>query len=162
MAAQSRFAGRPFQHWSGKARAAPWFLACMLGAFLTVLPGCTKGDTPPFLYILNPFLVAGSARPSPPGNLAAEYNLALDLLHLTWGPSVDPDTRRETPVYRIYAYQVYPPPAFFRPEDRVGEPVVREDYLQTDHYVGLLTFVVTGYDGLAESLPSSPLTVSLP
>lgn len=126
------------------------------------LPACAKGDTSPLLYLLSPLLVAGGQRPSAPTDLAAEYNLVLDALHLTWGPSVDPDTGRETSAYRLYLYQSYPPAAFYRPEDRFSEPVVREDVLQTHRYTGLLTFVVTGYDGMAESLPSAPLTVRLP
>lgn len=150
------------QHPPGRPSLLPLSVLPAILVLGLALPSCGRGNTPPLLYILNPLLVAGGQRPSAPTGLAADYNLALDLLHLTWGPSIDPDTNRETPAYRLYLYQNYPPPAFYRSEDRLGEPVVKEDYLQTDRYTGLLTFVVTGYDGMAESLPSDAFTVRLP
>lgn len=125
------------------------------------LLSCRQGTTGE-LEFLNPILVNGLRRPTPPDGLTSTYYLVSQYLCVRWNPSIDPDTEKEVPVYRLYLYFVYPPTEFFRPEDLLEEVVVREHCFETDTYIGMLTFVVTGYDGLAESLPSSPLVTVLP
>lgn len=122
---------------------------------------CRQGTTDELTF-LNPLLVGGLQRPTTPDGLTSTYNASLSTLCLSWNPSIDPDTQSEVPVYRLYLYYVYPPTEFFRSEDRLDELVGREYCIDTDSYTGMLTFVVTGYDGLAESLPSEPHAAVIP
>lgn len=137
---------------------------CCATVTLLLLSSCAAGHdrTPPFLFILNPALVSGVHRPSAPTDLKYQYDPTLKSVHLTWAPSIDPDTNSPTPTYRVYLYLVYPPASFYRADDLVAEPITTEVWIDTAKYTGGLTFVVTGYDGLAESLPSSPLNVTIP
>lgn len=133
----------------------------LLATLVFALLSCRQGTTGE-LEFLNPLLVNGLRRPTAPDGLTSTYDPVLQYLCVRWNPSIDPDTEKEVPVYRLYLYFVYPPTEFFRPEDLLEEVVVREHCFETDTYIGMLTFVVTGYDGLAESLPSSPLVTVLP
>lgn len=133
----------------------------LLATLVFALLSCRQGTTGE-LEFLNPLLVKGLQRPTAPDGLTSTYDPVLQYLCVRWNPSIDPDTEKEVPVYRLYLYFVYPPTEFFRPEDLLEEVVGREYCLETDTYTGMLTFVVTGYDGLAESVPSPPLVTVLP
>jgi len=122
---------------------------------------CHKGSTDQLAF-LNPLLVKGVNRPTPPGGLTSIYEPVTQYLCLHWNPSIDPDTNQPVPIYRIYLYFVYPPAEFFREQDLLDEQPALDYCLHTDSYTGMLTFVVTGYDGLAESLPSEPLMIQIP
>ncbi|MBW7857248.1 MAG: hypothetical protein H3C43_02860 [Leptonema sp. (in: Bacteria)] len=135
----------------------PWVIVSIT-AWLVI--GC-RNPTSQFEF-LNPLLVEGLSRPTTPTGLEASYNLAFRLLCLKWNQSVDPDTNFEVPIYHLYLYFHYPPAEFYRKEDIYEEVVGRQYCIKTDDFTGLLSFVVTGYDGWAESLVSAPMHFSIP
>jgi hypothetical protein len=144
-----------------EALAVNRFLFLFLISICLFMISCREGRTDE-LSFLNPLLVKGLRRPTPPDGLTSAYDPVLQYLCVRWNPSTDPDTGREVIAYRLYLYFVYPPAEFFRREDLLEEVSMREHCFRTDTYTGMLTFVVTGYDGLAESLPSAPLVTVIP
>ncbi len=123
--------------------------------------GCTKPHrVETALFLVQPWLRGGGERPTTPTNLNWSYSYLLSLLTLEWQPSVDKETGSAL-LYRIYLYENGPPQEYFRPQDiltETAEPILR---LGAEPFSHTLYFVVTSWDGLAESLPSPLLKVDL-
>jgi len=103
---------------------------------------------------LIPFLRGGWTRPEAPRSLTARYSLSTTTLNLNWTGSLDPETGLPNVIYNIYAYET-PPKEYYRPQDILDATSLASYYRQIDPFTGTLYFVVTAFDGGAESLPSN-------
>lgn len=140
-------------------------------AFLLAACADPKEVSPLYFVALNnvsPFLVRqGGQRPSTPQNFAYTFDIAFQKLRFTWGPSIDPDFQIPVGLYRMYVYMNGPPAEYYRVQDLYAESYVNfinfdtNDFFLGVPFSGNLYFVVTGYDGGTESLPSNLLRVDM-
>lgn len=117
-------------------------------------------ETPPYHFVLAPYLVQGGQRPTTPQNLTVSYAATTEDLLLQWDPAVDPDLGIPVGLYRIYLGLDGPPTRFFRSGDLFDETELNFYALDSEPFTGTLFFAVTAYDGAAESLPSESVSFS--
>ncbi|HNJ35206.1 MAG TPA: hypothetical protein PK881_13250 [Leptospiraceae bacterium] len=122
--------------------------------FLLLALGCDRAHTTPPGQFLLPLLRSGGARPTTPTNLRTRYAASISALTMDWVGSIDPDTGLPNVVYSIYAYEL-PPREYYRRQDILATTTLTSYYQSADHFTGSLYFVVTAFDGGAESLPSN-------
>ncbi|MBL8019672.1 MAG: fibronectin type III domain-containing protein [Leptospirales bacterium] len=118
-----------------------------------LIANCDQARTVPPTYFLLPLLRGGGVRPATPTNLQAIHFLTAQTLVITWTGSLDPDTGQPNVVYRIYAYEV-PPKEYYRIQDLQGTTPLTTITARQEPFIGTQYFVVTAFDGAAESLPS--------
>jgi len=67
---------------------------------------------------------------------------------------VDPDTGQPNVEYNIYEY-LTPPRVYYRPEDILDKTPFTTYSIDVRPFTGTVYFLVTAFDGGAESLPSN-------
>ncbi len=145
--------------------------AIVLVLFCTTACAAPKEVSPLYFVALNtvsPLLAReGGQRPSTPLNFACTFDIAFQKLRFTWEPSIDPDFHVPVGLYRMYVYMNGPPTEYYRIQDMYAESYVNfinfdtNDFFLGIPFSGNLYFVVTGYDGGTESLPSNLLRVDM-
>ncbi|MCE9596967.1 MAG: hypothetical protein K8S54_03280 [Spirochaetia bacterium] len=120
---------------------------------LLVQMSCDQARTVSPAYFLLPILRGGGTRPATPTNLIAVHFLAAQTIVLNWTGSLDPDTGQPNVIYRIYGYEV-PPTIYYREQDLLDTTPLTTFSGRLEPFTGSLYFVVTAFDGAAESLPS--------
>ncbi len=118
-------------------------------------------ETPPYYFVLAPYLIQGGQRPTTPQNLTVTYSVASEELVLRWDTAVDPDAGIPVGLYRIYLGLDGPPTRFYRSGDLLDETELNFYSVSSEPFTGTLFFAVTAYDGAAESLPSDIVSFSL-
>jgi hypothetical protein len=132
----------------------------ILIASIATNPGCgSPNSVSPYLYLLIPNLRAGQARPTTPGDLTGSYDMMIPGIRLKWNPSLDPDTNQRVPFYNIYLYPDGPPQKYYENKNLYDITNRNEYIIPSAPPPTNLYFVVTGFDGLAESLPSNIVTI---
>ena len=133
-----------------------------LAVFLSLFINCgSPNEVDSLYYVLLPALKGGAERPTTPTNLTGSYLTAIRQIQLSWDASIDPDLGFPIGVYRIYLYAGGPPVEFYRVQDLFAESPVTSYVIDADPFTGNLYFLVTAFDGLAESYPSNILTINV-
>lgn len=112
-------------------------------------------------YLLSPALIAGLNRPSAPGNLTVDYDLASRSILLQWQASVDPDTGIIWNDYRVYFFLSSPPANIYQDRYRLATTSRTYYSVSSDPFNGTVYFAVTAYESGSESLPSNFAELSL-
>lgn len=123
-------------------------------AALVLVQQCAPAQPVSQAAFLIPFLRGGWTRPQAPASLTARYSPTTTTLNLNWTGSLDPETGQPNVTYNIYAYET-PPREYYRIQDLLDTTPLTSYYRQVDPFTGTLYFVVTAFDGGAESLPSN-------
>ncbi len=144
-------------------RINPVRALAVLGPGLIALATCRQPETVPPLYflMLQAPLAGNQGRPTRPLDLRATYEPLTQEVKLEWTASVDPDTQTSNLVYRVYLYLDGPPATYYRAQDLIDETPLTTYYLPVQPYTGSLYFVVTAFDGTAESEPSEAARLDL-
>lgn len=130
-------------------------------AFLS-LYSCRKADeVSPLYFALLPHTRAGNERPTTPMNLTASYLFPSQVIFLQWEGSTDPDFNVPVGIYKVYIYLNGTPSVYYESKNLLDETGETFYSLDSDPYTGNIHFVVTGFDGEAESLPSNTATLNL-
>lgn len=137
--------------------------ALLPGLLIIGMAACRQPQTIPahtFILLQAP-LQGDVGRPTKVADLSAVYRPLFQEIELTWTASIDPDTGGSNLAYRVYAYTTGPPDTYYRTQDLFGETPLTSFYLSSTPYTGTLYFVVTAFDGAAESEPSDTAELDL-
>ena len=139
------------------------FLTITCVAAALIASACREPQTvPPHGFLLLQAPLQGEAgRPAKPTDLTALFRAEVQEIELGWTGSVDPDTGASNLVYRVYYYLDGPPQEYYRTQDLLGESVLTNFYVASGAFTGALYFVVTAFDGTAESEPSDTAKLDL-
>ncbi|MBX7057984.1 MAG: fibronectin type III domain-containing protein [Leptospirales bacterium] len=117
--------------------------------------------TPEWQFILAPWLIEGGGRPATPQHLSASYDPYAEAINLRWDLALDPAAGIPVYEYRIYLYLDGPPQDFYRAGDLLDRSAVNFYSVEASPFTGTLYFVVTAWNGGAESYPSNTVGLSL-
>jgi len=123
------------------------------------IPGCRPRRTDPLAYVVFPLLRGGLTRPEAPKNLHGNYDPFAGTITLNWSASIDPDTGRVVPVYKVYLYLNAPPQHYYLEKNLIKMTDQPTLILAANPFNYPIYFVVTAFDGWAESLPSNTVEI---
>lgn len=142
----------------------PPFFILLVATLISVsgLLRCAAADqTEELQFVVAPWLIQGGGRPNAPQNLRVSYNAFAQAIDLAWEPAIDPALGIPVYEYRIYLYLDAPPRDYYREGDLFDTSAVNFYSVESDPFSGALYFVVTAWNGGAESFPSNTAALSL-